>query len=81
MTFLNLNPKCEPQLGKRELYQMIGGLPEDEIEQMAIFWMLNLSDGKHSMLEISFRSGIKFNQIKQAADALLKADLIKVVEK
>jgi len=81
LTFLNLNPKCEPQLGKRELYQMIGGLPEDEIEQMAIFWMLNLSDGKHSMLEISIRSGIKFNQIKQAADALLKADLIKVVEK
>ena len=25
-TFLNLSPKCEPQLGKRGLYRMVGGI-------------------------------------------------------
>ncbi len=36
------------------------------------FWVLNLSDGEHSLLDISDRSGLKFDALKKAADALLE---------
>jgi len=78
-TFLNLNPKCEPQLGRRGLYQTIGALKSDPDLQIAIFWVLNFSDGKNSLLEISLKSGMQFTQIKTAADTLLKTGLLKTL--
>ena len=80
-TYLNQNPKCEPQLGRRGLYRMIGGQKDggnkDAIDELAVFWVLNLSDGKNSLLDISIRSKMKFRQIKAAADALGEVGLIK----
>ncbi|WP_372638811.1 DUF4910 domain-containing protein [Fodinibius sp.] len=78
-TYLNLNPKCEPNLGRRGLYKLTGGDTESEINQLAILWVLNLSDGSHSLLDIAERSGISFQTIRQAADALLEVDLLKKV--
>ena len=75
--YINLNPKCEPQLGRRGLYPMIGGQKETEIKEMAMFWILNLSDGEHSLLDISLKSRISFNYIKQMADLLAKGGLLK----
>ena len=75
--FLNTNPKCEPQLGKRGLYGAIGGQSNTFVNQMAMLWVLNLSDGQHSLLDISQRSRIKFDLVKSAADALLQNDLLK----
>lgn len=80
ITYLNLNPKCEPQLGKRGLYGMVGGQKEGKIDQLAMFWVLNLSDGTSSLLDISVRSGINFRQIKVAADALHEKGLLKEVK-
>ena len=40
----------------------------------------NLSDGEHSLLDISDRSGLKFEALKRAADALLQHGLLKVLE-
>ena len=34
-TYVNLNPKCEPQLGKHGLYEQIGGTNESKITQIA----------------------------------------------
>ena len=76
-TYINLNPKCEPQLGKRGLYDKIGGTNESKITQLALLWVLNFSDGFHSLLDIAMKSGIKFRIIKSAADALFKFDLLK----
>ncbi len=76
-TYLNLNPKCEPQLGKRGLFKKIGGQGNTKDFQMAILWVLNLSDGDNSLLDISVKSGIDFKMIKTAADALAKVDLLK----
>lgn len=78
-SYLNTNPKCEPNLGKRGLYKLTGGNEHSEINQMAILWVLNLSDGNHSLLDISVRSSIDFKTIRQAADALLKVKLLKSV--
>lgn len=78
-TYLNLNPKCEPNLGKRGLYKLTGGDTENEINQLAILWVLNLSDGEHSLLDISERSGMSFKTIKKASDALVEVQLLKRV--
>ena len=51
VAFRNLSPNCEPQLGRRGL------LPAAcERAQMALLWMLNLSDGTNSLLDIAERS-------------------------
>jgi aminopeptidase-like protein len=75
--YLNQNPKCEPQLGKRGLYRAFGSQKNSELNQMAILWVLNLSDGHHTLLDIAQSSKIAFDEIKYAADALLAHDLIK----
>lgn len=75
--YLNTNPKCEPQLGKRGLYGSMGGKQTTKDDEMAILWILNLSDGSHSLLDIAERSGLDFKMIKQAAIALLKSGLLK----
>lgn len=80
-TYLNLNVKCEPQLEKRGLYRMIGSQKPGGVNKITMFWVLNLSDGKNSLLDISIRSGMSFEQIKDVADALLTKGLLKVAEK
>jgi len=77
--FVNLQPKCEPQLGKRGLYRSIGGSGDGAAYQMAILWVLNLSDGTHSLLDIAERAGLGFSVIKNAAEALEKHGLLKEV--
>jgi aminopeptidase-like protein len=76
-TCINLNPKCEPQLGKRGLYEKIGGTNETQSMQLAALWILNMSDGKNSLLDIAVKSGIKFSIIKKSADALKECRLLK----
>ena len=78
--YLNQNPKCEPQLGKRGLYSLIGGKETGESFQMAILWVLNLSDGNNTLLDIAERAGMKFSQIREAADALEKVGLLRDLE-
>jgi aminopeptidase-like protein len=77
-TYLNLNPKCEPQLGKRGLYRLMGGDRETGFDQMSLLWVLNLSDGRHTLLDIAERSGYAFNIIQNAAKALLQKNLLKL---
>lgn len=75
-TYLNKNPKCEPQLGKRGLYRSVGGQKDSGLNEMAILWVLNLSDGSYTLLDISQRSGMTFDEIKNATDRLLAHDLL-----
>ena len=75
--YLNQNPKCEPQLGKRGLYRAIGGQKDAKLQELAMLWVLNLSDGSSSLLDIAERSEIRFDSIKDAADALLEHDVVK----
>ena len=72
----NNNPKCEPQLGKRGLYGSLGGGKDTARSQMALLWVLNLSDGQHSLLDVAERSGLPFELLVDAADALLDAGLL-----
>ncbi|MBD1909877.1 MULTISPECIES: DUF4910 domain-containing protein [unclassified Leptolyngbya] len=74
--YLNQNPKCEPRLGKRGLYRNVAGQAEAQLNEMALLWVLNLSDGSYSLLDIAQRSQLPFDTIKQAADALLQVGLL-----
>lgn len=74
--YLNQNPKCEPQLGKRGLYEAIGGNKDSAARQLAMLWVLNLSDGHHSLLDIAERSQLRFEIIQSAADILSKHNLL-----
>jgi aminopeptidase-like protein len=75
-SYVNLNPKCEPQLGRRGLYRQIGGIKEAMGVEMAMLWVLNLSDGEHDLLDIAIRSGISFASVSQAANLLQEAGLL-----
>jgi len=75
--YLNQNPKCEPQLGKRGIYRAIGGQADGGVNELAMLWVLNLSDGNHTLLDIADRSGFGFDAIKKAAEVLLEHDLLK----
>ncbi|MEA5463763.1 DUF4910 domain-containing protein [Leptothoe sp. PORK10 BA2] len=77
-TYLNTNPKCEPQLGKRGLYSTMGGKQTTPEDRMAMLWVLNLSDGGHTLLDIAERSNLNFSTIKNAAFALANSGLLKV---
>lgn len=78
-TFVSKNQKCEPQLGKRGIYGQIGGRSDSRIKQLALLWVLNLCDGRHSLLDISNQSEIEFETICQTADLLLKNDLLETI--
>jgi len=75
--YLNLNPKCEPQLGRRGLYNAVGADSHQKLDQMALLWVLNLSDGAHSLLDISEAANQPFREIKRAADALEHCGLLR----
>ena len=79
--YLNQNPKCEPQLGKRGLYRTMGGNVESEEAELAMLWVLNLSDGDHSLLEIAERSELAFPAVRAAARALETAGLLRATDR
>jgi aminopeptidase-like protein len=76
--YRNLSPFCEPQLGKRNLYRPTGG-EAIGLELNARLWVLNLSDGDYSVLDIAERSGLPFAAISDAAHLLRENGLLSVV--
>lgn len=77
--YLNRNPKCEPQLGKRGLYRAMGGVASQPLDELALLWVLNLSDGSHSLLDIAERGELPFETILQAARRLEGAGLLQAI--
>lgn len=73
--FLNTCPKGEPRLGKRGLFRPTGGTGVSQREE-AMLWLLNQSDGAHSVLDIAQRANIPFAALKAAADDLLACGLL-----
>lgn len=72
----NLSPRGEPQLGRRGLYDWLGGRNDSAQAQLALLWVLNLSDGNHSLLDIAERADLPFATVVEAAGALLEKGLL-----
>ena len=75
--FINLFPKGEPQLGKRGLYDAIGGHNDSKTLQLAFLWVLNYSDGAHSLTDIAILSGIQLKTITEATEMMVKKGLLR----
>ncbi len=75
----SLSPMGEPQLGRRGLYRSTGGNVDQKSVEIAYLWVLNLSDGAHSLLDITERSGLPFDTVVGAAHALQRVDLLELV--
>ena len=76
-TYLNTSPAGEPQLGKRGLYRLMGGDSAESIDERALLWVLNLSDGRFDLLDIATRADMPFQQISHAAHALAENGLLR----
>ena len=76
--YVNLNPKCEPQLGRRGLYRQMGGTRSTGLEE-ALLWALNFSDGEHSLLDIAERARLGFGSLAEAAELLVANGLLEKV--
>jgi aminopeptidase-like protein len=78
-TVVNLSPKGEPRLGKRGLYGNLGGKTPAKFE-LALMWVLCLSDGAHDLVAIAQRSKLPFDVIDSAATALEQAGLVRTID-
>ena len=78
VTYENQCPYGEPQLGKRGLYASLGARANPGELQMAMLWMLNQSDGNHSLLDIAERSNLPSELLHEAATLLKDQDLLRV---
>jgi aminopeptidase-like protein len=78
--YLNTSPFGEPQLGKRGLYRLMGGNTAEHVDELALLWVLNLSDGRHDLLDIAARADLPFEEVNRAARALLDGELLREAE-
>lgn len=74
-------PYGEPQLGRHGLYRAIGARHEgasaaDSFDQLTLLWVLNLADGRHSLLDVAERSGKPFRAVAAAAAAATAAGVL-----
>ena len=75
--YRNTSPYGEPQLGRRGLYRPIGGQQDAAAyDQMVLLWVLNLSDGEHSLLDIARRAERPFGMVLAAAADLRRVGLL-----
>ena len=72
---VNQSPYGEPQLGRRGLYGALGGsnIPDG---QLAMLWVLNLSDGEHSLIDIAQRAAMPFATVAATAEVLVEHGLL-----
>lgn len=75
--YRNMVPYGEPRLGIRGLYPKSSVAAQNVATADALFWVLNLADGTHDLLAIAERSGLPFAQIRDAANKLEQAGLLK----
>jgi aminopeptidase-like protein len=76
-TVVSLNPKGEPQLGRRGLYRTFGGRSEQDSLESALLWVMSCGDGRHTLLDVAERSGLPFGIVDEAARALEDVELVR----
>lgn len=77
--FISQNMKCESFLGKRNLYHKLGALTNQKNLEVkrAIQWIMNFSDGYHSLNDISKKSGMNLIILNDAVNLLKNVNLLK----
>jgi aminopeptidase-like protein len=75
--YRNLLPEGEPQLGRRGLYTLLGGHRGKSERESAMLWLLNYSDGFHSLRDIAELSGHERNLLAEMAGVLEEHALLR----
>lgn len=75
--YVSRNPRGEPQLGRRGLFDAVGGRRRGA-DDLALLWMLNLADGDHDLDDVVERSGLDRATVAAAAERLVAHDLLAV---
>ncbi|MGC2778138.1 MAG: DUF4910 domain-containing protein [Bradyrhizobium sp.] len=79
-TYRRVDGRGEPQLGRRGLYRAIAGQRDaGGATQMDLLWLLNLADGRHSLLDMAIRANVPFARLEAAARLALDAELVRPV--
>lgn len=78
--YLSTSPECEPQLGRRGLYDAIGGNNESKSLQLALLWMLAYADGRFTLDDLETLSGMPRATLDKAARLLLDAELLNRID-
>ena len=76
--YRNTKPYGEPQLGRRGVYRALGG-GDIADAQLALFWVLALSDGTHDLLQIAERAALPFQVVRDAAALLERHELLALI--
>jgi aminopeptidase-like protein len=79
-TYRNLSPRGEPMLGRRGVFASAAWPAHDDAALQAALWTLNLSDGRHALLDVAERSGLAFPLVRGAAESLVGAGLLREVQ-
>jgi aminopeptidase-like protein len=77
--YVNTAPYGEPNLGRRGLYRHVGGAIDKQSVELGYLWMLSQSDGTRSLLEVACASGVAYDALRSASQALLGAGLLEDV--
>ena len=77
--YINLQPFCEPCLGSRGLYPMIGLKEEKDASLQRRMYILNYSDGHHSVLDIAEKIGCCILELRDEVSLLVKHSLLGIV--
>lgn len=75
VVYRRTDPYCEPALGRRGLYDG-GGCETAQSRNLARLWVLNLSDGGHSLFDIAERARLPFSVVREVASELAAHDLL-----
>jgi aminopeptidase-like protein len=76
VTCHSTQPYGEPQLGRRGLLPLRFENHETQFDTLTMMWVLNLADGRHSILDMAERSGRPFGALSAAAQRLREAGLL-----
>jgi aminopeptidase-like protein len=78
-TYRSINPKCEPQLGRRGIYESVGGGAKGQGTEMALLWVLSLADGTNTTLDMAEKAELPFDSVANAIEILMKHGLLERV--
>lgn len=77
--YKNTLPYGEPQLGKRNLYPTTSTLTERGESLKKRLYLLNYSDGKHSLLQIANKLSVNIEELCAEVEVLEREGLLKLV--
>ena len=74
--YINQQPYCEPQLGKRGLYPQLGDKSEKSDSVRKLMYLLNYSDGNNSVLDIAEKLSVSVLEMEAELIKLKKSSLL-----